>query len=85
LLYAITTLHVIVTQEIEAERGDEPTKRVPEITKTKLLQVLDGAFEQREFQRFISILMHAQTCKDCKVLFFEAMQLSKFHLDSELQ
>jgi len=74
-----------VTQEIEAEHEHVLPSHLPEITKTQLLQVLDGAFEEREFQRFISILMHAQTCKDCKVFFFEAMQLSKFHLDSELQ
>jgi hypothetical protein len=74
-----------VPQVIEAQSGDEMTRHAPEMTKTKLLQVLDDAFEKREFQNYVSIVMHAQTCNECKIFFDQAMQLSRFHLDSELQ
>ena len=74
-----------MAQAIKAESEDEMTVRVPEITKTQLFQVLDDAFEQRDFQRFISVIVHAQTCKECRIFFFEAMKRSEFHLNSELR
>lgn len=72
-------------QAIEAQSADEMTRRIPEITKTMLLQVLDDAFEKREFQNFASIVTHARTCKECKIFFDQAMQRSRFHLESELR
>ena len=70
---------------IEAQSEDEMARRAPEMTKTKLLQVLEDAFGKREFQNLVSIVVHARTCNGCKIFFDQAMRRSRFHLESELQ
>jgi hypothetical protein len=74
-----------VPHAIEAQSEDKMARRAPEMTKTRLLQVLDDSFGKREFQNFVSIVVHARTCNECKVFFDQAMQRSRFHLESQLQ
>ena len=60
-------------------------KTLPKITKAVMTKILDSTFDQKDFQMFVTVMTHAQTCKACSTLFFESMQVAKNHLDSELK
>ena len=61
------------------------SKNAPQITKEKMIQAMDSVYVKRDFQMFISVMTHAQTCKECSRLFFESMRKAKDHLESELR
>jgi len=61
------------------------SENVSQITKEKMIQAMDSAYMNRDFQMFITIMTHAQTCKKCSKLFFESMRKAKDHFDSELK
>lgn len=46
---------------------------------------MDYVYSKRDFQMFISVMTHAQTCKECSKLFFESMRNAQDHLESELK
>ena len=58
---------------------------LPQITKAKIMHVLDSAYAQRDFQTFMSVMTHAQTCNKCSKLFFASMKMAENHLDNELK
>ncbi len=61
------------------------SKNVSQITKERMIQAFDSVCMKRDFQMFIAVMTHAQTCKKCSKLFFESMSKAKDHLESELK
>ena len=55
------------------------------ITKEKMMEVMDYVYSKRDFQMFMAVMTHAQTCKECSKLFFESMRKAQNHLESELK
>ncbi|MBI3638880.1 MAG: hypothetical protein HY223_01030 [Thaumarchaeota archaeon] len=54
------------------------------ITKERMKHIVDAAYDTRSFQAFISVMTHAQTCKECSDLFHESMKKAQNHLAIEL-
>lgn len=60
-------------------------KSIPLITKNGMHKILDLTYNSKKMQSFITVMLHAQTCKDCAPLFVEAMATAKRHMENELK
>ena len=49
-----------------------------------MIRAVDYAYQKRDFQMFMTVMTHAQTCKQCSKAFFECMRIAQDHLESEL-
>lgn len=59
--------------------------QIPLITKGGMHKILDSVYNNRDMQTFISVMTHAQTCKECSPFFLEAMEKAKHHIANELR
>ncbi|OLB92504.1 MAG: hypothetical protein AUH25_00550 [Thaumarchaeota archaeon 13_1_40CM_38_12] len=60
------------------------SENLSQITKERMIRAVDYAYQKRDFQMFMTVMTHAQTCKQCSKAFFECMRIAQDHLESEL-
>lgn len=54
------------------------------ITKEHMKEILDESYGKKKFQNFVTVMRHAQTCKECSKFFHETMKMAEDHLALEL-
>ena len=60
-------------------------REAPLITKDGMHRILDSIYNDRDMQTFISVMTHAQTCKDCYPFYIKAIEIAKHHIENELR
>ena len=61
------------------------SQSVPQITRERMAQALNSVYAKRDFQMMLTVMTHAQTCKQCSKRFLESLKEAKDHLESELR
>ena len=54
------------------------------ISKELMKEIIDESYGQKKFQNFMTIMKHAQTCKECSKAYHETMKMAEDHLALEL-
>jgi hypothetical protein len=61
------------------------SEKTYQITKEKMIEAMDYVYSKRDFQMFIAVMTHAQTCEECSKSFFDSMRKAQDHLESDLK
>ena len=55
------------------------------ISKEKFKEIIDSSLDKVQFQKFIELVAHAQTCNKCKFHYNKALSIAESHMHEVLR